>query len=139
METFHEDAPWSVVFRIRKCIRGKTGFAGHRQNDQEETMKLKDQVAVVTGGGGGIGAGICRCLAEEGAHVVVSDLNEEAARKTASEVARMGVRAATVRAGVREKDQCESLVAKTLRQMGGSTSLSAAQASWDTKTASRGK
>ena len=46
-------------------------------------MRLKDRVAVVTGGGGGIGEGICLCLAREGAHIVVSDQNRPSAEKVA--------------------------------------------------------
>ncbi|MBI4765446.1 MAG: SDR family NAD(P)-dependent oxidoreductase [Deltaproteobacteria bacterium] len=53
-------------------------------------MLLKDQVAIVTGGGGGIGEGICFCLAREGAQVAVSDLNEELARKVSIKVKESG-------------------------------------------------
>ncbi len=42
-------------------------------------MRLKDRVAIVTGGGGGLGEGICMCLALEGAHVVVSDIDKHLA------------------------------------------------------------
>ena len=38
-------------------------------------MRLKDRVAIVTGGGGGMGTGISLCLAREGANIVVSDVN----------------------------------------------------------------
>ncbi|MBI2847889.1 MAG: SDR family NAD(P)-dependent oxidoreductase, partial [Chloroflexi bacterium] len=37
-------------------------------------MKLEGKVAIVTGGGQGIGEGIVRCLAEEGADVVIPDI-----------------------------------------------------------------
>ncbi len=39
-------------------------------------MRLNNRVAIVTGGGGGLGEGICLCLAREGAHVVVSDVTK---------------------------------------------------------------
>lgn len=51
-------------------------------------MKLKGKVAVVTGGGSGIGSGICRTLAEEGCVVAVTDIRFNAAEKVASEIAK---------------------------------------------------
>lgn len=48
-------------------------------------MRLKDKVAIVTGGGSGFGAGIARRFAEEGAKLVVNDINAEAGSRIAKE------------------------------------------------------
>jgi sorbitol-6-phosphate 2-dehydrogenase len=47
---------------------------------------LQGKIAVVTGGAQGLGEAICHRLALEGAHVVVSDLNEEGAERVAAEI-----------------------------------------------------
>ncbi|MBT8458146.1 MAG: SDR family NAD(P)-dependent oxidoreductase, partial [Boseongicola sp.] len=44
-------------------------------------MRLENKVAVVTGGGGGIGFAICQAFAAEGAKVVVSDIDANAAEE----------------------------------------------------------
>lgn len=48
--------------------------------------RVEGKVALVTGGGSGLGAEDCRVLAHEGAKVLVCDINEEAARKVAEEI-----------------------------------------------------
>jgi 2-keto-3-deoxy-L-fuconate dehydrogenase len=50
----------------------------------QEPYRLDKKVALVTGGASGIGAATCRTLAEAGAHVIIADLNLEAAKKLAS-------------------------------------------------------
>ncbi len=54
-------------------------------------MRLHGKIAIVTGGGGGFGEGIARMFAAEGAHVVVADLNAEAAQRVASEISGLAV------------------------------------------------
>jgi 3-oxoacyl-[acyl-carrier protein] reductase len=56
-------------------------------------MRLKDKVAIVTGGASGFGEGIARRFAQEGAKVVIADLNEEAANALAREIGGLAVRA----------------------------------------------
>jgi 3-oxoacyl-[acyl-carrier protein] reductase len=55
--------------------------------------RLKDKVAIVTGGASGFGAGIARRFAEEGARVAIADLNEDAAQALAKELNGLAVRA----------------------------------------------
>jgi meso-butanediol dehydrogenase/(S,S)-butanediol dehydrogenase/diacetyl reductase len=80
-------------------------------------VRLKDEVAIVTGGGGGIGEGICDCLAQEGAHVVVSDIREESAEKVAGKIGKWGVKSLSVKTDVRNANDCEALVDRALKDM----------------------
>jgi pyridoxal 4-dehydrogenase len=52
----------------------------------DNSMKLQDRVAIVTGAGQGIGRAIAEKLSQEGATVVVADVNAETAQKTAADV-----------------------------------------------------
>jgi NAD(P)-dependent dehydrogenase (short-subunit alcohol dehydrogenase family) len=81
-------------------------------------MLLKGQVAIVTGGGGGIGEGISLCLAKAGVNVVVSDINEALAKNVATKVEEMGRQALAIKTDVRSEAQCQAMVALTLEQMG---------------------
>ena len=81
-------------------------------------MRVKNQVAIVTGGGGGLGEGICLCLAREGAHVVVSDLEQDLAERVALKVEEAGQKSLAIQTDVRMSDQCEKLIEKSLEKMG---------------------
>lgn len=78
---------------------------------EEDTMtRFEGKVAIVTGGGGGIGSAICRRLAQEGALVVVSDVNAQAAELVAVEINESGGSAAAMVADIAQRDACFSLV-----------------------------
>jgi D-sorbitol dehydrogenase (acceptor) len=79
-------------------------------------MKLKDKVAIVTGGARGIGAAICRRYADEGARVAVADLLEGEADALAQEIGRG---AFGVRLDVARRDSIDAAVAKVVDQAGG--------------------
>jgi NAD(P)-dependent dehydrogenase (short-subunit alcohol dehydrogenase family) len=81
-------------------------------------MRLQDRVAVVTGGGGGIGSGICLALAREGADVVVSDIDLEAAERCVSQVREQERGSLAVRADVTVAQDCLDLVEAGLKAFG---------------------
>ncbi len=82
-------------------------------------MRLKDKVAIVTGGGQGIGQATCEIFAREGAKVVVADINDQAAHATAEKITAAGGQALAVYVNVTEQASVDALVAKTLEWGGG--------------------
>jgi 3-oxoacyl-[acyl-carrier protein] reductase len=84
----------------------------------ERRMRVKDKVAIVTGGAGAIGGEISRLLAREGARIVIADVNTEESGKLAAELEAMGSEALAVDADVIEVDQAEKLVKVALEQFG---------------------
>ncbi len=82
-------------------------------------MGLEGRVALVSGGGRGIGAAIARGLAEDGADVAVNyRRDEEAARETVATLERLGRRAGAYRASVDDFASCEKLVSAVLAEFG---------------------
>jgi sorbitol-6-phosphate 2-dehydrogenase len=90
-------------------------------------ISLQDKVAVVTGGGQGLGQAICQRLAHEGCDVVVADLNEQTAVKTAADLnayfqgegkANPLRRAIAIRVDVTKEDQVAALVDRTVQEFG---------------------
>jgi meso-butanediol dehydrogenase/(S,S)-butanediol dehydrogenase/diacetyl reductase len=77
-------------------------------------MKLEGKVAIVAGGGQGIGEGIVRCLAEEGADIAVIDINGDTGKKMAKQVKVMGRKALPVVADLTDEKQVNRAVKDTV-------------------------
>lgn len=80
---------------------------------------LEDRVALVTGGGQGLGQAIARRLAQEGAHVLIADINEATANATAAEIeAESDRKAIGIRADVTDEAQVEAMIKHALQAFG---------------------
>ena len=82
-------------------------------------MKLEGKVAIVTGGGQGIGRGIALRYGKEGASVVVADIQQDQAQKVADEIKAAGGKAVAVTVDVRKQDQVQAMVETAVREFGG--------------------
>ncbi len=80
--------------------------------------ELAGKVAVVTGGGSGIGAALVRAFAREGMDVVVADVDLAAAEKVADEARAFGRRVLAVRTDVTDRASVEALAERTFAELG---------------------
>jgi len=81
-------------------------------------MRLEQQVAVVTGGGSGIGAATAMAFAREGARIVVADVNEIGAKRTVEQIERAGGQGLAVRTDVTRASDTQSTVERALTTWG---------------------
>ncbi|HEY8347723.1 MAG TPA: 3-oxoacyl-ACP reductase FabG [Symbiobacteriaceae bacterium] len=81
-------------------------------------MRFANRVALVTGGGRGIGAAAARTLAAQGAAVAVTDLDREPAEETAAAIRAAGGRALAIACDVTRRDQVEAAVQQTVESFG---------------------
>src|SRR5919205_788302 len=84
--------------RLGTSTRDRTG-------GRHDTMKLEGRVALVTGGGGGMGGAQCRLFAAEGAAVCVTDIFPEKAQAVADEIEKAGGKAIARRLEVQKAEE----------------------------------
>ncbi|MEW6736940.1 MAG: SDR family NAD(P)-dependent oxidoreductase, partial [Acidobacteriota bacterium] len=81
-------------------------------------MRLKDKIALVTGGGAGIGREICLTFAREGARVAVNDINLEGIQETIKAMGELGTSAMAVLADVSNSEQVQKMFTDLLAHYG---------------------
>ena len=82
-------------------------------------MQLKDKVAFITGSASGIGKEIAIVFAQQGAKIVIADLNKEAADATAAELQATGAQAIGIAVDVTSEDQVNAAVEEAAAAFGG--------------------
>ncbi|MCI0438886.1 MAG: glucose 1-dehydrogenase [Chloroflexi bacterium] len=81
-------------------------------------IDLTGKAALVTGGGSGIGRGICLVLARQGADIVVADINKAGADATAAEVSKLGRKSLAIEVDVTKRESVSGMVARALEAFG---------------------
>src|SRR5207247_1182394 len=84
----------------------------------KELFDLHGKVAIVTGGGSGLGRQMASALAEMGADIVLCARNAERCAQTAAELAALGVRALGFRCDVTSPDDVRAMVERTKAELG---------------------
>lgn len=85
---------------------------------QEETMRLQNKVAIITGAGGDLGRGMALRLSEEGAGVMVNDKNLQRAQETVRLVVENGGRAISHGADITRAVEVKEMVDQVLKEWG---------------------
>ncbi|OGN97352.1 MAG: hypothetical protein A2Z77_02765 [Chloroflexi bacterium RBG_13_51_36] len=81
-------------------------------------MKLKDKVAIVTGGGTGIGKAISLALTDEGATVVLVARNLSRLEEAAKDIKSKGGKAKAIQADISDHEQVKRIIAQTVKDLG---------------------
>ncbi len=81
-------------------------------------MRLEGQVAIVTGGGGGIGKATCLAFAREGADIVIPEVNIANAEAAAAEIQALGRKCEVIETDVSNGDSVRAMVHRTLDAFG---------------------
>jgi NAD(P)-dependent dehydrogenase (short-subunit alcohol dehydrogenase family) len=81
-------------------------------------MRHKDRVAIITGGGNGIGQSTCEYMAQLGCTVIAVDIKEDDAKRVVEDIKKNGGKALAMKVDVTQKSEVKQMVADTLKTYG---------------------
>src|SRR5258708_11474542 len=105
------------------CIIGSLPVRALLLTVEEKTMLLKDKIAVITGGGRGLGRVIALAYAKEGADLVLASRSVEALQETRAKVEDLGRKALVVPTDIRHEASVQNRAEKALEHFGRVGSL----------------
>src|SRR6056297_2880442 len=82
-------------------------------------MRLKDKIAIVTGSGSGIGRSSAELFAQEGAKVVVADIDIHGGKKTVELIEEHGSKGLFVKTDLTKEEEVKKLIENTITEFGG--------------------
>src|SRR5512133_2392909 len=91
-------------------------FLVYRQNIQEQTMRLQNKVAIITGGTSGIGKATALRFADEGADLVITGRRVSLGKDVEAECSSKGVRCVFVEADHSKVEDCQRVVDVALKE-----------------------
>src|SRR5215471_14653947 len=102
----------------RQTTRGTVSPSSRIESKGGGQMRLKNKVAIVTGGGAGIGEAIALKYAQEGASVVVADINPQRGESVVEAIEKLGGEGAFVPTDVSSEHQVKEMVKAAIDRFG---------------------
>jgi 3-oxoacyl-[acyl-carrier protein] reductase len=81
-------------------------------------LEIKDSVAVITGGGGGIGLSMAKYWVKNGGKVVIADISEELLKTAEAEIKEMGGEVVSVACNITKEEDCARLADTAIEKFG---------------------
>jgi 3-oxoacyl-[acyl-carrier protein] reductase len=113
----NQDRPWFGIVP-KRIFQKEEEMEDQNHTEYETPKRLIGRVAIVTGAGRGLGKAYANRFAEEGAKVVIADLDGEGASKTAAQLSKLGHEVLAIQADVTKEASMHALAKQTLDRYG---------------------